>query len=381
MAENILRVTVKGIDYAGWKTIDVFRDMEELVGDFKFEMVDLKKGEKLPLIRAGDDCLISIQATPKDDPFVIMTAFVDAVSASLNEKGVRFSISGRDKTADLIDSALDQAGEWKNEKFEDFVEDIIEPFGLEVVLDSAVDTGPEIPTINYDQGTKIYELIRKHAELKQLLLFTLPDGRILITRASLERITPDGTESQMTAFIEGVNILSATAISDWSEVYREYIVKGSRQSTAEDASETEATQIEGRTIDERFPISRKSRKLVIIPEVEQSNVSAQARAQWEATVRIARAEGYSIVRQGWQPEINRLAPLELPYAGFKGDMLIKSHRLIADENGKRTEFVFVHPRSFAPLEDNKVVADDKDTALANIEITTDIISIAGGGVL
>ena len=121
--------------------------------------------------------------------------------------------------------------------------------------------------------------------------------------------------------------------------------------------------------------------MIIVPDSEQNNVSAKARAQWEATVRIARAENYTIVRQGWQPEINRLAPLELPFAGFKGDMLIKSHRLIADENGKRTEFVFVHPRSFAPLEVDDVIADDKDTALADIEITTGIITLAGGGVL
>ena len=378
MPENILRVTVKGKDHAGWKTIDVFRDMEELVGSFKLEMIDLKKGEALPLIRAGDDCLVSIQATPQDDPFVIMTGFVDSASASLDEKGVRFSISGRDKTADLVDCAVTQASEWKNIKFEDFVEDVIRPFPLEVVLDSAIDTGPEIETINYDQGTKIFELIAKHAQLKQLILYTLPDGRILITRASTERITPDGSKSQMTAFVEGVNILSAKAISDWSEVYSDYIVKGSRQSTPEDATEEEATQIEGCTLDTRIT---RFRPLIIIPDGELNNVSAKQRSQWEATVRIARAEGYSIVRQGWQPEINRLAPLELPFAGFKGDMLIKSHRLIADENGKRTEFVFVHPRSFAPLEADDVIADDKDTALADIKITTGIITLAGGGVL
>jgi len=42
MAENILRVTVNGIDYTGWKTVSVDRDMEELVGGFSLEMVDLK---------------------------------------------------------------------------------------------------------------------------------------------------------------------------------------------------------------------------------------------------------------------------------------------------------------------------------------------------
>jgi len=303
MSENVLRVTVNGQDYSGWKTIDVSRDFEELSGGFSLEMVDLKVGDPLPRIRAGDACIVSVQPTPDDPIFVVLTGNIDSVKATM-DKGVKFAIAGRDKTADLVDCSVTQASEWKKIKFEDFVEDIIRPFGLEVVLDSAVDTGPEIETINYDQGSKVFELIAKHAVLKQLILYTLEDGRLLITRAETKRIEPDGTASQMTAFVQGENILSASAISDWSEVYSEYTVKGSRQSTPGDSKEEDATQSFGLAVDTRMT---RFRPLIIVPDSEQNNVSAQTRAEWEATVRMGRAEGYTIVRQGWQPVLSRLA--------------------------------------------------------------------------
>ena len=84
MAENILRLTVNGIDYTGWKTVDVSRDMEELSGGFNLDLVDLKVGEKLPVVKAGDPCIISIQAVQEDEPFVILTGFIDMVTTSLD---------------------------------------------------------------------------------------------------------------------------------------------------------------------------------------------------------------------------------------------------------------------------------------------------------
>jgi len=295
--------------------------------------------------------------------FVVLTGYVDAVSASV-DTGVRFRISGRDITNDLVDCSVTKASEWKDLKFEDFVQDLIEPFPIEVVLDSVVDTGDVIPTINYEQGSKVYELIAKHAQLKQLILITLPDGRLLITRASTERVTDEFGKTTMSSFIEGDNILSITANTNWSEVFSEYIVKGSRQSTVDDATEEEATQIEGCTTDTRIP---RFRPLIIVPDAEQSNVSAKKRADWEATTRIGAAEDYTIIRQGWQPSINKLAYVKSPSLAVDGDYVIASFRLIADESGKRTEFNFVHPRVFTPLEADEVVKDEKDTELAKVE--------------
>jgi prophage tail gpP-like protein len=377
MAENVLRVTVNGIDYAGWKTMDVSRSMVAVTGSFSLEMVDLKHGNPVPLIRAGDKCMITIQPTPAEKPILIMTGYVDMVRSKVAETGVTFSISGRDITCDIVDCSVTQASEWKKIKFEDFVEDVIRPFpDIEVVLDSAVDTGPEIESINYDQGTKVYELIAKHAQLKQLILYTLPNGKLLITRASKERLMDVFGTSQAPAFIVGDNCLEMEAVTDWSEVFSEYEVKGQRQSTGDDATEEEATQIQGITNDTRM---NRFRPLIIIPDGEQSNVSAKNRSEWEATFRIADAEGYTVLRQGWQAEINKLALLRSTEIGVDGDYLMVSYRVIADEQGKRTNFAFAHPRVFAPLEADEVIADDKDTTLADVEgLNQGGISIAGG---
>lgn len=357
MSENILMLTVNGIDYSGWKTIEIDRDMEEMSGGFTLEMVDLKDKDAVPLIRMGDECLVSIKTIPEDETFLLMTGYVDSVLTTLGKGGIKFTVTGRDRTADLVDCSVTKASEWKNEKFENFVRDVIEPFSLEVVLDEAIDTGDEIKIITPEQGETVAQVIAKYAQEKQLIVYTLPDGRLIITRASTERIQEGIGPVQMLSFVEGENILKASASGDWSQVYSEYRGKGSRQSTGDDSNETDATQIQTIIKDGRVT---RFRPLIVIPENEQKDITLKIRMEWEATVRMGRAEGYSITRQGWQVEINKLAFLDLKFVGFRGDMVLKSYRLTADEQGKRTEFKFVHPRAFAVLEADTIELDFKD---------------------
>jgi len=360
MAENVLILSVTNTDgagtkttrnYSGWKTMSVRRSMQEICGTFSLRMTDIIRGENKPLIQGGDACEISIVQEPGDEPILIMTGFVEIVRPSLSDQ-ISFTVEGRDKTADLVDCVVTAATEWKDIKFERFVEEVVAPHNIEVVRERIEDTGENIKTINYDTGTKIYELIAKHALLKQLVLYTLPDGRLIITRTSDVVIDR--------AMIEGDNIKAADGVSDWTEVFSEYTVKGSRASTGKDTKEKDATQSVGCTLDTRV---NRFRPIIIVPDSETENVSAKARSEWEATIRIARSEGWTIEIQGWLPVVNQLAYIEIPTFAFKGNLLIESYELIADEKGKRTILTFVHPRSFEPLATENVEASDLDTLL------------------
>jgi prophage tail gpP-like protein len=353
MAENALTLTINGINYTGWTSIEVGRSMQELAGSFSLTMVDIARFEGKPAIQVNQTCKITIQDQPEDEPFTIMNGVIDTVEGSIGDS-VSFSVSGRDITADLVDCSVTRASEWKNIKFEAFVTDVVIPHRLTVFLDESIDTGDNIETINYDQGTKVFELISKHAQLKQLLIYTQEDGSLLITQAKISGEPID------TAFIEGDNILSASAQADGSEIYSDYTVKGSRQSTKDDANEKEPAQVTAVITDKRVG---RFRPLTILPDSETTNVSALARAKWESVVRIANAEGYTVQRQGWQPVMNQLAYLKMPTLGVDGDYLISSYKLSSDESGKRTDFQLVHPRSFTPLEADQIDKDDKDSEL------------------
>ncbi len=353
MAETSLKLTVNGTDYTGWKSIDVSRSISDVSAAFSLEMTDIVRGFDLPLIRAGDSCKITIQSDGGQE-FTILTGFIDSVEANLENDGVSFSIQGRDKAADLVDCSIIGKSEWRSIKFEKFVAEALEPFGMTAGLDAAIDSGDKIDAIKYDQGTSVIEVIAKYAQLKQLLVYSLEDGTLFITRV--------GTETSDVAFSEGLNVLSASSSSDWSEVFSKYQVKGSRASTKDDSTEKEATQIKHDTDDNRMS---RYRPLMIIPDSEQKNVSAKARAEWEATTRIAKAEGHTVTVQGWLIALNVLAALELPSFGVSGNYLIESYRIVADNEGKRTEFNLVHPRSYDPLPTGSIEKDDKDSKLNN----------------
>lgn len=360
MIENALFLGVTSTDpetgkkvhnnYSVWKTINVFRSIMEMSATFSLSMTDMVRGEGLPLIKRGDPCVISIKPEPTDEPQIILTGNVERVSGSMDDK-VSFTISGRDISGDLVDSSVVGASEWKDMKVEDWIEDLIKRYPVEVVREASVDTGEKIKTINYDQGTKYYELIADQIQPKQLLLFGRTDGSIIISRVGQTRLD--------TAFVEGENILSATSDSDGSEIFSEYIVKSSRESTKDDANEEDATQIEGCFKDTR---GGRLRELIVLPESVQDNVSAKNRAAWEASTRIARAEIVTIVRQGWQPALNQLAVVKIPSLGVDAELIIVSYNLVADNEGKRTEFTFAHPRAFEQLVED-IVKDENDSKL------------------
>ena len=353
MAQSQLRLIVNGKNYTGWKTIDISRSIKEVSGAFSLEMTDILRGFDLPLIRAGDPCRVEID-DDKGTTYTVITGYVDSVSASIDAESVQFSVQGRDKSADIVDCSFVSKSQWNGIKFENFVASICKPFGIEVNLDAAVDTGDAIDSVTYDQGVSVFEIIAKYAQLKQLLVYAREDGSLYITRV--------GNQSSGVALAEGNNVLSASSSSDWSEIFSVYEVKGSRASTTNDSSESNATQVKAQTTDSRMS---RYRPLMIIPDSEQKNVSAEARSQWEATTRIAKAEGHTVTRAGWQIILNQLATLELPSFGVSGEYLVESYRLTANEQGKQTEFRLVHPRSYDPLPSSEITKDTKDSNLNN----------------
>lgn len=354
MSENSLRLIVGGKNYTGWKSAGISRSIEEVSGKFSLSLTDMVRGEGLPLIKRNDPAKIEIQSTPESRVIKLLNGFVDKVSVKVDKKSIGFTITGRDKTGDIVDSSIIEKSEFKGLKFEQAVQLIVDPFNIKVVVQEGLDTGDTVDTFVYDQGTKIYELLAKNAQLKQLLLYTLPDGRLIVARAA--------TEVSSFAFVEGGpdgNILTYEHTSDGTKVFSEYHVKGSHPVAANE-TEAQAAQVKGKADDKRIG---RFRPLLIVPDTKQNKTSAADRALWELQKRRADAEGFNVTIQGWLPALNVIAPLKLETSNFEGNMLISAHRLRFDGSGKKTILRFVHPDSFKALPTNTVTKDDKDSPL------------------
>ena len=353
MPEKTLRLIVGGKNYTGWQSASVHRTIEEVTGLYSLGLTDIIRGSDLPLIKRNDRAKIEIQPTPKAKVIKLLDGFVDKVKIQVDKK-VQFSIIGRDRTADIVDSSIIKKSEFKGLKFEQAVQAIVDPFKIKVVLQAGLDTGDVLKTITNDPGTKIYELIAKYAQLKQLLCYTLPDGRLIISRVA--------TETTTAAFIEGGkegNILRYSHTTDGTKMFSEYTVKGSHAVTIQE-TEAQAAQVEGQATDDRI---NRLRQLLIIPDTSQNKTTAVDRAIWEMQTRRAQGESYSVTIKGWQPILNVIAFLKLPSLQFEGNMLISAYTIRFDQSGKTTTFKFVHPDSFRALPTSTITKDKKDTNL------------------
>jgi len=350
----MLELEVEGKDHSGWLTMGVQRNIDELIGSFDIEYV--RRGQANALIRAGDLCTVTIRDLATDPKFQVIQGFVIMVDGSGDANGVKLSASGSDRTNDMVHSAVTRLGEWKNLKFEDLVADLASDFNISVAIAAGLDTGPEISVADYDQGTTYADLIAEYAQQKQLLVYTLNTGEIFITRASDQRGS--------LALIEGGNIINHSMNMDWSNVFSEYIVKGSRQSQ-DNEPEMEVTQVEASATDSRFP---RNRSTIITPDTEINVQSAQGLADWHSTTRLGKAESYQVQIPGWHPVLNELAYVKIGSYDLDADMLISGYALGASQGaGKSTTFNIVHPRAYAILPDNKIVKDPKDSDSLNTQ--------------
>jgi len=353
----MLELTVNGKDHSGWLNMEIARSMQELCGSYSLGLTDPSVGTNNFLIRAGNLCRITIRNKDTDPRFQIMQGYVEALDGEGGKDSDSYSVSGRDRTGDLVDSAIVRQGEWNAPDFTfvNLVSDLASDFGINVVVDSSLDLSQPIGSVQYDQGTTYSDLIAEYAQKLQVLVYTLPSGELFITRASKTR----GSLS----LVEGKNILRRGFKADWTNVFKEYIVKGSRQSEPNDPEE-DVTQVEGCATDSRFP---RPRATIITPDTEMTAESAQQLADWNASTRIPNAESWWVEVQGWIPVMNQLAYVKIPRYELDGDYLIEGYRLTADDGGKKTVFNIVHPRSFDLLPGNTVTADSKDSKALDVQ--------------
>jgi len=348
----MLSLEIDGINYQGWTSVQITRSLEDITGSFELTFTDQFRNDDLSPIQAGDSCRIY------RDGELQKTGFVDAISPSFNKDEVTLVVSGRDNP-DIADCSVNHpTGEWKNLKFEGVVAAIIAPFGRAIDL-RVVDTGDPIKSVNYDQGTKAYELIRKYGEKKQLLLYSGLDAKIIIDVA--------GIELADIALIEGDNILEASGNIDYSEIFSVYTVKGDRPSTPQDKTEEE-TQSKADFEDKTLG---RNRPLIIMSDGQTTNGTAEQVAKWEATTRLAKSETYSIKVQGWHNVINKLVTVNSPTLKLvNAQKLISAVTLVQNQDGEHTIFTLVPKNAFDPTPGELLEADKNNSRWAKFNILT-----------
>ncbi len=331
---------VNGRAFGGWKSARVTRGIEAISGSFELDVSDRWGGQREPWpILEEDECALALDGVP------VITGFVDRRSLSYGASEHSLSVTGRDRTGALVDCSAElKQWEFRNVPLLTLAKRLAEPFGVAVSLQPGLKLSASIAKISVDPGDTAHDAIERACRMVGLLPMADGVGGLVLARAGATRAT--------TALIEGENIKTAAADYDGSGRFRRYVASG-QHAGSDNLSGAAAARVRAEAQD--VNVRRVSRVLVIRPEGNATQAYARQRAEWEATVRAARAASVRVTVQGWQQgdgslwPINALVPVSSPRLGLKGDMLITQATYSLDENGGTTTTLQLkRPDAFLP---------------------------------
>lgn len=351
MAEPVVvpEVIANGEPFTRWTSVTLNSSMESITSGFSFEHVEPDNVEAEDVgINEGDEVEIRLGGR------AVTAGYVDTVRVEeTSERGLRFSISGRTYTKDLLDtSAQNDPGEWEDATIRTIAADLLEPYGIGLTLGEQGFDTPDTVTaranipfrrVTIEPGETVSEVLRRMARLRGLMLMANPDGSLAITIA--------GTQTVSGALVRGQNIGSgASRVGDERDRFSTYRLLG--QTTGDAAWRGDAAaKNEGTATDEHVG---RYRPLVLSAEGGEADLSE--RAAWERNIRAAKGRTaripvlswYDPDGRIWRP--NRIVDVQHPKLSIRGRVLVSSLELNFTRDKPNTGMLdIVSPDAYDPL--------------------------------
>jgi len=353
LIEDAVTFYVNNKVFEGFKNVNLSRNLMSLTGTFEISVLDKWSIEAQDFeILPGDRIHCHL------GKIALFEGYVDTFTANLISGSRNLTITGRDRTSDLVDCSHDGASEFNNLDFEGLAKEMLKPFGLKVIKDSALSVGEKFSKFTIKQGETVFEALNRAAKERQLILLSSTHGNLLIEKRGVKRAASE--------LKEGVNILSIGATFDNTERFSVYKVKGQQAGILGSPTDTNASL--GEATDEGITRFRPN---IVLAENAVNNDGAQKRAEFEAGLRVAKGLKVTISVKGWRQEdgslwaINQLVQVESPSVGIKSQMLVQSVKYTKTTAGRKTDIELIRKDSL----EFKKTTKKKDDLLQKLGIT------------
>jgi prophage tail gpP-like protein len=364
-----IALRIGGTIYDQWTTAEVTRDLKDFSGSFNFSLRDVKlslqtfefaTGGVITDIKPGPECEVLIAGE------VVLKGNIENVDRDISEGSAFVSISGRDKTGDLVDSAAltDGPSEFHNVKLEEAVKRVAQPFGIGVR--NEIDTGEPFTRYGLDLAETAFSAIEKGARSRHALILSDGVGNIVITQTGKNRAPEDirlpgnvigsrGSYSHAkrhsTTYVRGQGEKAGKARfgSVALDKTAEPLAPGDRQpSSGATEIERKGTAATGTSIDEEVT---RHRPIVHLARSKADATAAQDEADWR--MRTARGESEEVTEtvQGFAANgrlwrVNEVAYVSDAFQDIERDMLIVRVSNRSDDAGDVTELTLMSPEAF-----------------------------------
>lgn len=332
----MISLTAGGQRYTGWLTASVYRSLDAFAHSFEFTAVDRWAEQESPRpIRLGDPCTIF------QDDVLLITGYVDELLWEVGPRGVTLRVSGRSKTADLVDcAAVHKTGQWINAKPLRIMQDLAEPFGINIEQDQSLASDTtRVRRFDLEDGESAFDAIEKLARLRGWLPTTTAIGTLRLTQVGNTK--PVSLRADRT--------IRRTITQNSSDRFSIYRV---RTQTARWDAETSPRQAALSKIQVQDSTVPRYRPTVLYPEHGATVSELEAYATWMRNTRIADSERITYEMPGtlassgeiWDP--GQLVNVRDDQIGINTTLVIASTRLRVDANGETTELLLTRPEAY-----------------------------------
>lgn len=359
--EDTVTMKIAGINelFTAFTSVSIQRNMNAMAGSFTFSVADKWRQEKRAWpFNPQENVRVYIG---NNNP--VINGYIDSVESEVSNEDRSITITGRDKTGDLVDSAaIGLKAVYKYKSLAEIANEYAFIFSIKVIV---VDRAAYIPfkEVVVQQGETVFELLHRLALARGLLLQPDNEGNLLITKKFVgSGIGQDETEYLLgfqiqkniktNSLKQGENVLFASSNLDDTNRFQKYLVKsqlkGTDNTNGEASAFIEATAFDSNVL--------RQRTKYMIAEKSMDKKQAEKRAQWEATNAMAQAFKASVVVRGWFDnqnklwEINQIVNTDLRFVGLqKGGYLITGVEFIQSiDQGTVTRISLSEPNAYEP---------------------------------
>lgn len=348
-----MRLEINGIQYTNFTAASCEIRLDSLANSFSFQAV-APGGQKLPF-KGGDPCKVIV------DGETVLTGNIEIIGVDYNGTDHTISIQGRDKTADLLDSTIDEIDDIRGDDLtlKALIEAVIAHLKLNITVIDEV--SPAVFSAAEDiaapePGENAFRFIEKYARKRQVLLTSNGEGNIVI--ASNSGQSAAGAVQHLIGADDN-NVIASSFSFDTTGRYNSYRMASSLNPVAlNQAGDSDLASLvnqSGGVFDSEI---RAGRQLILISEAPFSDGDCEKRARWEADIRKARGLIYSATVPGFRVggdtgdlwTTNKLYQITDAFIGKIEPMLCNSIVFSIDaDNGKNTALGFVGEKAYTLL--------------------------------
>jgi prophage tail gpP-like protein len=355
-----MRLEVDGVQYTNFTQATCEIRLDALTNTFSFEAV-APSGEPLPF-KGGEECKVIV------DGEKVLTGFIEVVAVNYDGANHTINVSGRDKTADLLDSTIDTIDDLRGDNLtlKSVIEKVIDHLGLSIkvidqVTPKAFSAAEDIASP--EPGENAFSFIEKYARKRQVLLTSNGDGDIVI--ATNSGVNASGAVQHIIGADDN-NVINSSFSFDTTGRFNAYkAASGLNPIALNQAGDSDLASLVNQSGGVFDSAIRAGRQLILISETPFSDSNCTERAKWEADVRKARGLAYSAAVPGFRVAVdsgdlwqtNRIYQIVDDFVGKIEPMLCNSVTFSFDlEAGRQSTLGFVGQKAYTlVLEDDTTV--------------------------